>query len=212
MLPILFTIGPVKFYTLGLFLVLALFWGSFILWKLINLTPYKNTEAFDVLSFCLAGAVGFARIFFVILNWPTFGFNLLKIILINGYPGMSLVGALFGAFIFFAFYCFYRKKSFYELVDYFVVPLFLALSIGKIGSFISGVDVGTKTDFMLSTNVVGYIGRRQVVGLYEALFYFVGFIASYKMLFKIRREQLNQGTIFFYFLLFFSLTNLFSLA
>src|SRR3989338_5013855 len=124
MLPILFQLGPIKFYTLGLFLVLALFWGSFILWKLINLTPYNNTDAFDVLFFCLFGAVGFSRLFFVVLNWPNFGFNILKIALINGYPGMSLVGALFGAFLFFWFYCFYRKKDFYELADYFVVPLF----------------------------------------------------------------------------------------
>jgi len=98
MLPVLVDLKFIKIYTFGVFLVLAFFWGSFVLWKNIRLTPQKEEEIFDGLFLSLAGSLFFSRIIYVILNFEKFGFSILKFILINGYPGLSLYGALFGGF------------------------------------------------------------------------------------------------------------------
>ncbi|MDH7476275.1 MAG: prolipoprotein diacylglyceryl transferase [Microgenomates group bacterium] len=206
MLPVLFTIGPIKIYTFGVFLVLAFFWGTFILWKLIRLTSFKEEEVFDGMFVGLIGALFFGRLFYVILNFKDFGFSFIKFILINGYPGLSLYGALFGGLIFLYFYFSLKNIKFLEVVDYFVPALMIALAFGKLGSFFSGVEVGTKTKFLFSIKYVGFEGMRHLTSFYEAMFFFLGLYLSYKILFEIRREKFPYGFNLKFFGWFFSLS------
>ena len=96
MLPVLLDLKFIKIYTFGVFLVLAFFWGSFVLWKNIRLTAQKEDEIFDGLFISFAGGLFMSRLVYVILNFDKFGSSILKFILINGYPGLSLYGALIG--------------------------------------------------------------------------------------------------------------------
>src|SRR3989338_2744259 len=98
MLPVLFSFGPVKIYTFGIFLVLAFFWAAFILWKNIRLSSYKEDDIFDGMFISLIGGLVIGRLVYVILNFSSFGIDLLKFILINGYPGISLAGVIVGGF------------------------------------------------------------------------------------------------------------------
>jgi phosphatidylglycerol:prolipoprotein diacylglycerol transferase len=206
MLPILFSIGPVKIYTFGVFLVLAFFWGSFLLWKLIRLTAFKEKEVFDGLFLALGFSLFFGRLFYVALNFSDFGFSLLKFILINGYPGLSLYGILFGGFLGLFIFSLFKKLKFFLLVDYFIPPLFLALAFGKLGSFFSGAEVGTKTKFFLAAKFVGFDGIRHLTSFYESLLFFFGCYITYKILFLIRKDKLSFGFLFYFFFWFFSLT------
>lgn len=185
MLPILFTIGPIKIYTFGVFLVLALFWGSYLLWKLIRLTSFKEEDIFDSLFWVLAGGLFLGRLTYVLLNLKDFGFNFLKFILINGYPGISLYGAIAGGLLTLYLFCHFKKIKFSELIDYFIAPFVLALSLGKLGSFFSGNEVG-----------------------YESLFFAFGVILTYKILFQIRKEKFTHGFNLLFFIWYFSLVYL----
>jgi len=209
MLPILFSIGPVKIYTFGVFLVLAFFWGSFLLWKLIRLTAFKEEEVFDGLFLSLGFSLFFGRLFYVILNFSEFGFSLLKFILINGYPGLSLYGAFFGGFFGLLIFCLLKKLKFFLLIDYFIPPLFLALAFGKLGSFFSGAEVGTKTKFFLAAKFAGFDGVRHLTSFYESLLFFFGCYLAYRLLFLIRKDKLFSGFLFYFFSWFFSLTYFF---
>jgi len=204
MLPILFSIGPVKIYTFGVFLVLAFFWGSFLLWKLIRLTAFKEEDVFDGVFVALGFSLFFGRIFYVILNFSEFGFSFLKFILINGYPGFSLYGVFFGVFLGFLIFCLFKKLKFFLLIDYFIAPLFLALAFGKLGSFFSGAEVGIKTNFFLATKYIGFDGLRHLTAFYESLFFFLGSYFSYKILFSIRKEKFFSGFLFYFFAWYFS--------
>lgn len=206
MLPILFTIGPIKIYTFGVFLVLAFFWGSFLLWKNIRLTSFKEEEVFDGVFISLAGGLFFSRFFYVILNFKKFGFSPLKFILINGYPGLSIYGFIFGFILFFYFYCQLKKIKFTEVIDYFVGPSFLSLAFGKIGEFFSGSEVGTKTKFFISIKYLGFDGSRHLTAFYEAVFFTLGFYFAQKILYEIRKEKFPHGFLLKFFLWFFSLT------
>src|SRR3989338_9167077 len=206
MLPVLLDLKFIKIYVFGVFLVLAFFWGSFILWKNIRLTSQKEDEIFDALFFSLSGGLFFSRLFYVILNYDKFGFDFLKFILINGYPGLSLYGALFVSFIILYLYFLYKKISFKDTADYFITPVFIGLALGKLGSFFSGSEVGTQTKFFLSIKYFGYDGLRHLTPLYESIFFCLGAYISYKFLFETRKERYGRGFVFYFFCWYFGLT------
>ena len=186
--------------------MLAFFWGSFILWKNIRLTAQKENEVFDGLFVSLAGGLFFSRLVYVALNFEKFGFDILKFILINGYPGLSIYGALLGAFISLYLFLWLKKIKFKDVVDYFVTPLFIALTFGKLGSFFSGSEVGAKTKFILSLKYFGHDGMRHLTPLYEAIFFAFGAYLSYRLIFEVRKEKHTNGFVFYFFSWYFALT------
>lgn len=208
MFPILFNFGIIKIYTVGVFLVLSFLTGSFLLWKNIKLTSYKEEEIFDGLFFSILGALLGARIVYATLHFQDIGFNILRFILINGYPGLSLFGALIGAFLTLFLYTRVQKISILDLIEYIISPLFLALTIGKVGSFLSGSDIGTQTNLFLNVRYMGVEGTRHIVALYEALLFLIGFIITYRLLFIVRRDRAKHGTSLFFFMTWFGLVEL----
>ncbi len=193
MLPILLQIGSIKIYTFGIFLVLAFFWGSFLLWKVIRLTAFKEEDIFDGLFITLFGALIIGRFIYVVFNFSNFGFDLFKFILITGYPGLSLYGALLGGFTTLYIYASQKKIKFLELIDYAIPPLFLSFGLGFMGSFFSGSEAGIVTKFIVSMHYVGMVGQRQIPAFYESVLFFIGLWISYQILFSIRRNVFTKG-------------------
>ena len=111
MLPVLLDLKFIKIYTFGVFLVLSLFWGAFLLWKNVRLTQYKEEEIFDSMIFSLIGGMFVGRLVYVLLNWSSFGFDILKFILINGYPGFSFYGCIAGGMLFLGTYFSFKKMG-----------------------------------------------------------------------------------------------------
>ena len=205
MLPILIDLQIVKIYTFGVFLVLAFFWSSFLLWRNIQLTSRKEEQMFDGLFISLASGLFIGRLIYVILNFNDFGFSILKFILINGYPGMSLIGCIIGGFLGLFLFLASKKIKWTEIIDCIISPLFLALGLGKLGSFISGVEIGTKTNFLLSIKYLGFDGSRHLTALYESLLFLLAFYISYRMMFEIRRGKYKYGFAFIFFCWYFGL-------
>lgn len=204
MLPVLLDLKIIKTYTFGVFLLLGFLWGVFILWRNIRLTSHKEDEIFDGLFTGLMGGLFFGRLVYVMLNFEDFGFDFLKFILINGYPGLSVFGALFGISL--ALWIFFkaRKIKYLEIMDYFMTPFFVALLFGKIGGFFSGAEVGVKTNFFLRVKYFGFDGLRHLTPFYEALLFAVGAIFAQKILFAIRKEKYFPGFLFITSVWYFS--------
>ncbi|MCR4276892.1 MAG: prolipoprotein diacylglyceryl transferase [Candidatus Roizmanbacteria bacterium] len=206
MLPVLLNLGFIKIYTFGVFLVLGFFWAIFLLWKNIRLTSFKEDDVFDGLFLSMFGAIFFGRLIYVFLNFKDFGFNLLKYILINGYPGISLYGSIFGGFLVLYLFTNSRKLNFNDFIDYLISPIFVMMVFGKIGAFFSGAEIGTKTNFLLKIKYVGFDGTRHLVGLYEGILLAIGLLLSYRILFEIRKERYYKGFLLKFFLWFLALT------
>ena len=68
MLPVILDLGFFKIYTQGIFLVLAFFWSTFMLWKHIALTSFKEEEVFDGIFTALFGGLLVGRIVYVLFN------------------------------------------------------------------------------------------------------------------------------------------------
>ncbi|MCS7093244.1 MAG: prolipoprotein diacylglyceryl transferase [Patescibacteria group bacterium] len=205
MVPVLFSLGPIKLYTFGVFLSLGLLFGAFVLWKIIRLTVYKEEQVFDLVLISSAFGLFFSRVVYVVLNFDRFGFDLLKFILINGYPGLSIYGFLFGFLISAWVLSKMKKIKFLEMVDQLCPPFFLVIFFGKLGAFFSGSEPGTPTNFFIKTRYLGLEGYRHLTAFYEAIFFLGGVFLSYQILQEIRKERFFRGFLFFFSLWFFSL-------
>jgi phosphatidylglycerol:prolipoprotein diacylglycerol transferase len=204
MLPVLIDLGFIKIYTFGIFLVLAFLWTAYFVWKNIQLTSFKEEQVFDGLFLSLGGGLLVSRFVYILFHFEDFGFDVLKYILINGYPGLSFWGGVIGFFLTMYIFTSVQKLRFMELIDYIIPPVFLALAIGKIGSFFSGVEVGSETGFFLAIKYANYDGMRHLTAFYEGLIMFLGSFLSYQLLFQIRKTTLSKGFLFWFFLWFLS--------
>lgn len=200
MLPILIDFKLFHLYTMGVFLALAFFWGCFLLWRLVRLSSFKEDDMFDALFNSLLFGLFTGRLVYVILNFRDFGFDILKFILANGYPGFSLYGMLAGMFLALYFYATTRKMKFLDMVDYFIPSMFLALGIGKLGAFFSGAEAGTKTKLFLSVKYAVLSGNRHLTPLYESILFFAGAYLAHRLLFETRKERFKNGFVFKFFL------------
>jgi len=205
MLPVLLDLGFLKIYTLGIFLVLAFFWGSFFLWRNISLTSYKEDEIFDGLFFSLIGGLFIGRLVYIIFHFSDFGFDILKFILVNGYPGMHYIGFVIGFLLFGSVFAVSKKIPYLKCVDYIIPPLFLALAISKLGSFFSGSEIGSQTQFFISLSYTNLDGARHLTSFYESILFFFGSFITYKYIFLIRKDKLYEGFNIVFFLWYFSL-------
>lgn len=201
MLPVLLDLKVIKIYTFGVFLVLAFFWSLFWLWRNLKRTSFKEEEIFDGVFVSLIGGFLGARLLYVALHFDKFGFDILKFILVNGYPGLSMIGFLMGGLISLLIFTIIVNISFLEVAAYIVPSLFLALGIGKIGSFFSGSTVGSTTDFLLSVQYLGYPGLRHITAVYEAIIMFAGCIISQRLLMSYRRDSVHEGTLLSFFII-----------
>ncbi len=204
MLPVLLDLKFLKIYTFGVFVVLAFFWGCYLLWKNVRLTQYKEEDVFDGLFWSLAAGLFFGRVLHVALNFSKFGLNPLKFILLNGYPGISLFGFIGGFLLASFIYCNLKKISFRELADYIIPSALVALAFGKVGSFFAGVEVGAPTSFPVAVKYALTEGKRHLTPLYEGLIFAVAAYLATKILFAIRRGRFEQGFNFYFFLWFFA--------
>lgn len=208
MLPVLIDLPYLKIYTFGVFLLLSFFWSSFLLWKTILLTSYKEEQVFDSLFLSLVVGVIVSRLVHVITHFSDFGFSVSKFIFINGYPGLSLYGFIFGSLLGLFMYAYTHKLKSLEYIDYFVPSTFVALGFGKIGSFFSGVDVGVRTSFPLAIKYVGFDGLRHIPALYEGILFFLAAFVAYQTVFAIRRGTYQKGTNLVFFFFIYSLVTL----
>ena len=208
MLPILADLGFVKIYTNGIFLVLAFFWSTFFLWKNVSLTAFKEDEVFDGMFFSLLGGLIFGRLLYVVLHASEFGFSILRIILINGYPGFSLYGALLGIFLFGYMFATSRKISLGKLVDYAMAPLLLAIGIMKLGAFFAGTEVGAETAISVAIAYPHLDGMRHLTPLYESILLMGASYIAHMVLMAIRRNKFYPGFNFVVFAGLFSFISL----
>ncbi len=207
MIPVLADLGVIKIFTFGVFLVLALFWGSFLMWRNFLLTSFKEEDMFDGLFLSILGGLFVSRLFYVASHFSDFGFDLSKFILINGYPGLMLYGFVFGATASMWLFLRSRKIRFLEVMDYIVPSALLAAGFGKLGAFFSGDEMGAVTTFPIALRVVGAVGLRHLTPLYESLLFFAGAFIAYRILFSVRRESLMRGTNYVFFWWYFALIN-----
>ncbi len=146
--PVLVSLGPLEiryyslFYIIGL-AIAYLFIRSAARKKIVRLS---NEGAIDYIVYLATGLlIGGRVLYFVFYNPSVFISDPLEILrLWNG--GMSFHGGLIGGFAAAALFCRKHKLRLLQMADLTVVPLALALFLGRIGNFINGELYGRVWD------------------------------------------------------------------
>ena len=146
--PVLLEIGPFQIRYYGLFYALGFVIAYFLIYYLAKRKelPLTKDDVADFLVYEIIGIVLGARLIYVIFYNPlSYLQNPLEIIML-WHGGLSFHGGLAGAIIGGYLFCRKKKMEFYDLADIVVLPVALALALGRIGNFINAELVGRITN------------------------------------------------------------------
>jgi len=211
--PVLFEIFGFEIRYYGLFYIIGLVIAYFFLIYLVNqrnISINKN-EISDYLTWLILGILIGARLFYVFVYnlWFYIANPFEAIAIWNG--GLSFHGGLIGAII--SAFVFWGKKwkgkiSFLELADISVMPLAIALALGRVGNFINGELYGRLTDIWWAVKFQAVDGFRHPSQIYESakniIIFFILFALNQK-----QRAKLKKGTIFSLFIAMYALFRFF---
>lgn len=183
MLPVLFSIGSVNFYSLGLLLAIGFFLATFFIWRRLKELGIEEERVIDLIIIAALFGLIFGRIFFIIQNISLLGIDPTHWLLIRRYPGLSFWGAMGGIFL--AVYIFSRRQvlDFWQLADEFIYGMMPFLILSQIGAFFDGSGFGKPTTMPWGIYAAGSLLKRQPLPLIMA----VGFFALWLFFLRIER-------------------------
>ncbi len=196
MLPILIQTKYLTIYTMGIFLVLALFWFLYFIWRYVRLTPHREEQVFDVIILAGLAGVVVGRISFVLINLKDFierGNS--AMLALHLYPGIQDSAALIVT-VACAALLFYRRKIPVSLViAHMSIAFCIGMALVSLGTLFAGTVVGTSTMIPLRIKYAGLDGLRHMVGLYQALYYcFCAFLFHF-LLMQARHHKSLYGVL-----------------
>ncbi|GIW63561.1 MAG: hypothetical protein KatS3mg091_363 [Patescibacteria group bacterium] len=208
MVPVFFSFGNLQIFTQGVFIVLGLLWGFFFVWQLIALTSYSEEKVFDLVFLSIFSGLFWGRVFYFIFSQEAV-FDLLRFILINGYPGFSFYGALFGGILTAYVYCVVKGFNFFEVLDYLSVGFLTAIGFLIWGRGLSGELDLSGFDKVVSDSFYAVVNNLIPLYVLLGVSAFVFAFVSYKILMSIRKEVFPVGMAFIFSLWSVSLINYF---
>ncbi len=173
MLPVLFSIGPITISSFGLFLAVAFLFSTYLIWRLARAWDMDEEKMLDVLILTFFGGLVISRVFFIIEHLNFFQADFLKMIQITKYPGFSFWGGFGGGAGALFFLCRMIKIDFGKVLDISSVGFLGGLFWGNIGCFLGGCGAGIQSDLFFATPMVGLIGKRLPVQLFEAVIFLI---------------------------------------
>lgn len=204
--PIIAEIWPFQVRYYGLFFVISALAVYFIFSYLARKKGIirKKRELENFLLYELLGILIGARLLSVLSEFSYYSTKPLQIFALwNG--GLAFHGGLIGAIAAGWVFCKQYKKSFYEVADLMVIPLGLALMLGRIANFINAEFYGKITNAAWAVKFRDIEGFRHPVQLYEAL----KNLFIFALLWILKDKNLKKGTLFWTFILSYGLLRFF---
>jgi phosphatidylglycerol---prolipoprotein diacylglyceryl transferase len=204
MFPILFSFGPITIFSFSVFLVLAWLVFSFLFWRNLRSSGTEEDRIFDLTFYATIVAFIVARLAFVATHWELFADTWLKIIALWVQPGLSLYGGIVGGVATLVTMSRSTKVRLGLVLDALAGALPIALIIGLIGAFLDGTVAGKITELPWAMRVVGHVGRRHPVALYEIVALGILLILQYFWTRKAMRDKKPYGVLGVWFLMAWS--------
>ena len=170
MFPVLLSLGPVRIYTMGIFMFLGGLLGLYYWWKMGRDEHWEEIELFDgyflaILLFLVVGRIGY-----VIPHWEEMG-TFYRIVAILAYPGMDYFWGILSSILFFHLFANSKAWDSWKVMDAISVSLSVVLLFGFMGVFFNGSGGGKEVAMGLV--YPGLSGRRvpvELFGMFFALF------------------------------------------
>lgn len=169
MLPVLFSIGPISISSFGFLLASGFLLGTFLVWRLSRAWDFDEEKILDLTLLTFFGGLIFSRVYFILEHLDFFLADFSKMILFTKYPGFSFWGAFLGGWLTLFYFTKRFKIDFWQMADIAAVGFLGGLILADLGCFLGGCGVGKVSNFPLSVNMVGYLGKRFPVQALESL-------------------------------------------
>jgi phosphatidylglycerol---prolipoprotein diacylglyceryl transferase len=203
--PIAFQIGnlPIRWY--GIFYAIGFLFAYLIVPKLAKSRNIRKIDIQNLFIYLIPFSIIGARLTYVLVNLNYYLKEPLEIFAIwNG--GMAFHGGLIAAIILVLIYCKKKNIHFYDVADILVIPLALALALGRIGNFLNSEFYGPLTNLPWGAKFNGVEGKRHPTQIYESiknLFIFFILISMHKI------KEIKKGFIFWTFIFLYSFLRFF---
>lgn len=216
MLPVLLKLGPITITSLGVFIVLGLFSGSFLVWKKSKEENFNEENIMDLLILTSIFSFISSRTFYFLLNWEGVGKSFINWFNFVSKPGLSWFGAILGGIATIAIYCRKNKWDFFKIVDLFIFGAVLMSCLVLIGTFLDGSYYGTTTQLVWGIKFPGLDTPRHPIqiyelillfGVYQGLYYFDKNYRTYNW-YRDKRGEAKPGFLFLYGLTLISVIKL----
>ncbi len=148
MYPVLWHFGPVKIFSWGFMLALAVLIAIIGIGRCLEREGLKREMAVDLVLLCIIGGVLGGRIAYIITyEWVDFLRDPLSVLSLHGegIRGLVWYGSLVGGLLPFIFYVRRQGLSFWKLVDIFAPFLALGYAVVRVGCFLAGCCYGAIT-------------------------------------------------------------------
>lgn len=140
MLPILVSLGPIKIYSYGVFLFLALFAGLYWWWKIGRDEHWDEVKLFDAYFVAVMGYIVFGRIGYVLVTPDLHSLSAALGLL--SFPGLNAIVGIFASFLIVGFFARRNDWESWKVADAYVVVLATILVIGSFGAILNGSNPG----------------------------------------------------------------------
>lgn len=212
--PIFFEIGPVAVRWYGFLIAMAVIIGLVIAQ---NLAKRKNVDpeiVGDLVLWLVIGALPFARIYYVLFEWERYAGRPRDMIAI-WQGGIAIHGAIIGGTLAAILFAWFKKQSFWQLMDLILPSVILGQAIGRWGNFFNSEAFGVPTNLPWKLYIPPH--RRPLeflqfeyfhpTFLYESLWNVMVFVLLMALFFwgLRRRNNLKTGTLAFVYLINYSL-------
>jgi len=204
MYPILVSLGPVTIFSFSVFLIVAWLIFSFLFWRSLRSSGTEEDRIFDLTFYATIVAFVCARGAFVIMHWELFSDTWLKILALWVQPGLSLYGGILGGVATLVYMSRSTKVRLGLVLDALATALPFALIAGLIGAFLDGAIVGKMTEVPWALRVVGHVGRRHPVALYEIVALVLLIPVQFALMRKALRDKKPYGVLGVWFFMLWS--------
>ena len=167
MFPVI-SLGPFSISSFGLTLALGFLFGIFLIWRLSRAWDLNEEKILDLTILTFIGGLMGARVYFILENFQIFGADFLKWILIQKYQGFAFWGGILGGFLTLKFYAKKFKVNFWQALDFASVGFLGGLIFLNLGCFLGGCNIGVTSKAFFALPMVGAIGTRIPIQLFEA--------------------------------------------
>ncbi len=199
--PVLIRIGLLEIRYYGLVYVIGFILGYFLLRKLVK-EKHLHIKDEDILDYILAiaiGAVAGGRLFYCLVYNLKYYLPRLWEIFFIWEGGMSFHGGLIGATIAVILFSKRKNLNMLQMADMTVIPLSIALSLGRVANFINGELVGKLTSVAWCFEFPRADGCRHPSQLYAA----IKNLIIFGTLWSIRKKKFKEGTLFGIFMIMY---------
>lgn len=182
----------VKISLYGIFIIISILSGMFIVYKNSRNLDFKSEEIFGLLIYIVVGIIFGAKYFTFFTNLNNFkdNFNFVQL-------GLSSYGAVIGVIVMVFFFSKQFHKNLKDLIYALMPAIPLMYGIGKIGCFLSGCCYGIEYSGFLSVSYRYSFSAPDGVQLFpvqllEAVIFMLIFIFMYL---KVNKNKSNYFTI-----------------